>query len=110
MWYIWCPQGERWCMVTHRDFPSPSSIATLGQKIYDERYKAALEENQQGKFVAVNVRNSEATVGDTPEQALESARAKAPDGLFHLVRVGFPSAYSGSSQKAYGPQDWVFGR
>lgn len=97
-------------MATNRDFPSPSSIATLGQKIYDERYKAALEGNQQGKFVAVNVRTAEATLGDTPEKALEAARTKSPDGLFHLVRVGFPSAYSGSSQKAYGTQDWVFGR
>lgn len=97
-------------MATNREFPSPSAIAALGQKIYDERYKAALEENQQGKFVAVNVRTADATVGDTAEQALEQARTKSPDGLFHLVRVGFPSAYSGSSQKAYGSQDWVFGR
>jgi hypothetical protein len=97
-------------MVTNRQFPSPAAIAELGQKIYDERYKAAYEENQQGKYVAINVRSAEATVGDTPEQALERGRAAAADGLFHLVRVGFPSAYSGSSQTAYGTQDWVFGR
>ena len=98
-------------MATNRDFPSPSAIAALGQKIYDERYKAALEENQHGKFVAVNVRTADVIIGDTPEQALSAARQKFPDGLFHLVRVGFPSAYSGSSQKAYdGNQDWIFGR
>jgi hypothetical protein len=97
-------------MSTNREFPTPSAIAALGQKIYEERYKVALEENQQGKFVAINVRNSEASVGDTPEQALEQARAKSRDGLFHLIRVGFPSAYSGSSQTAYDTQDWVFGR
>jgi hypothetical protein len=109
MWYIWNPLGEDVYMATNREFPSPAAIAALGQKIYDERYKAALEENQQGKFVAVNVRTADATVGNTPEQALEEARAKSPDGLFHLVRVGFPSAYAGSSQRSYDVQDWVFG-
>jgi hypothetical protein len=97
-------------MVTNRQFPSPSAIADLGQKIYTERYQAAFEENQRGKYVAINIRTADAIVGDTAEEALGNARTKFPDGLFHLVRVGFPSAFSGSSQKAYGGQDWVFGR
>jgi hypothetical protein len=101
--------GENAGMSTNREFPSPSQIAALGQKIYEERYKAALEEKNQGKYVAINVRNAEASVGDTPEQALEEARTKSRDGLFHLLRVGFPSAYSGSSQTSYDTQDWVFG-
>jgi len=88
-------------MATHGPFLSPTAIATLGQKIYEERYKADFEANHRGKYAAINVRTGDAILGDTPEQAVEKGRSQAPDGLFHLVRVGFPSVYSGSSMTAY---------
>jgi hypothetical protein len=93
-------------------FMSPATIAATGQKIYDERFRADMEAHQRGRFVAVNVRTEEASVGDTPEQALEEGRLKDPVGLFHLVRVGHPSVYSGGAMTSHaGPsQDWIFGR
>jgi hypothetical protein len=97
-------------MSTNRQFPNPTQIAAAGQKIYDDRYRADFEGLHHGKYVSVNVRTGEASMGDTPEEALDRGRTLDREGLFHLVRVGFPSVYSGSSQTSYGSQDWIFGR
>jgi hypothetical protein len=97
-------------MSTNRQFPNPSDIAALGEKIYNEKYRDTFEPANPGKYVAIDVRSAKAFLGDTPEQAIERGRTADRGGLFHLIRVGFPSVYSGSSQVAYGRQDWIFGR
>jgi hypothetical protein len=96
----------------HQPFLSPSAIAEQGQKIYDTRYRAEMEEHQRGRYLAINVRTEQATAGDTPEQALEEARRADPSGLFHLIRIGFPSVYSSSAMTSHAEscQDWIFGR
>ena len=96
----------------HQPFLPPSAIAELGQRIYDTRYRAEMEAHQHGRYVAINVRTELATAGDTPEQALEEGRRADPNGLFHLVRVGFPSVYSSSAMTSHAEacQDWIFGR
>jgi hypothetical protein len=96
----------------HQPFLTPSAIAELGQKIYDARYRAEMEAHEHGRYVAVNVRTEQASPGDSPEQALAEARRADPNGLFHLIRVGFPSVYSSSSvmPHADASEDWVFGR
>jgi hypothetical protein len=96
-------------MSTSRQFPNPSEIAAAGEQIYRERYKAAFEKLHLGKYVAINVRSGAATMGETPEAAMNAARTEAGDGIFHLIRVGFPSVYSSSSQIPYGRKDWLFG-
>jgi hypothetical protein len=96
-------------MGTNRQFPNPSEIAAAGEKIYQEQYQAKYEKEYFGKYVAINIRTGAATVGDTAEAAMNSARTERGDGLFHLIRVGFPSVYSSSSQTPYGPKDWLFG-
>jgi hypothetical protein len=67
----------------------PKSVAQSGEEIYRDKYQKEYERDHFGKFVAVNVRNGNASLGDTPEQALNSARQTDPTGLFHLMRVGF---------------------
>ena len=96
-------------MATNRAFPSPAEIADSGQRIYDEHYRAEFEKQHFGKYVAINVRDGTVVIGDTPEEALEQARRAKPTGIFHLIRVGFPSVYSGSAQVAHDRKDWVFG-
>lgn len=96
-------------MGTNRQFPNPSEIAAAGEKIYRENYQAAYEKEHAGKYVAINVRTGAATIGETPDAAMNAARTAVGDGIFHLIRVGFPSVYSSSSQIPYGRKDWLFG-
>ena len=93
-------------------FLNPATIAERGQKIYNEQYREEMERHQRDCFVAVNVRTEEASVGDTPEAALEEGKRKDPNGLFHLVRVGYPSLYSGGAMTSHvgANQDWIFER
>jgi hypothetical protein len=92
---------------------NPKVIARLGEEIYSHKYKAEYEVAHWGKFVAINVRTGSATIGETPEEALEHAKAADPHGLFHLVRAGFPSAFTASyafdQSNGKSGSDWIFG-
>ena len=73
--------------------PSTQEIARRGEAIYAQKYKQDLEQRASGKFVAINVNSSDATLADSSEEAVRLALQKDPQGLFHLVRVGHHSAF-----------------
>jgi hypothetical protein len=75
------------------NFNNPKAISDAGKKIYERLYKADYERSRLGKFVAINILDESATVGDTASEALAHARAKHPKGLFHLIRVGHSAAF-----------------
>jgi len=77
--------------------PNPRSIqaiAELGERIYKEYFQQRYEAKHHGKFVAVNVHTKDAFLGDTPDEALERGCDAGSKGMFHLIRVGFASAFS----------------
>jgi hypothetical protein len=47
-------------------------LLTLGEAIYREMYQQDYEQNQPGKFVAINIRTKTATLGSTASEALSS--------------------------------------
>jgi hypothetical protein len=75
------------------NFNDPKAISEAGEKIYERLYKAEYERSHLGKFVAINILDESATLGDSATEALSSARAKYPKGLFHLIRVGHSGAF-----------------
>jgi len=91
---------------------NPKMIAKLGEDIYRQKYQSEYEAHHLGKFVAINVRNQQATLGESPYEALEQAKAADPQGLFHLIRVGFSSAFQITHAYEYGNSgsgpDWIF--
>jgi hypothetical protein len=72
---------------------NPKAISEAGEKIYERLYKAEYEQSQLGRFVAINILDESATLGDGAMQALSSARTKHPKGLFHLIRIGHSGAF-----------------
>jgi hypothetical protein len=75
------------------NFNNPEAISEAGKRIYERLYKAEYEKSRPGEFVAINVLDESAVPGNTASQALRSARAKYPKGLFHLIRVGHSGAF-----------------
>jgi hypothetical protein len=71
----------------------PRSVAALGEKIYAERYREEFEQLYLGQFVVIDVTTEEAYRGITPEEAINAARQHAPQGVFHMIRVGEPGAF-----------------
>jgi hypothetical protein len=78
---------------TSTNFNDPKAISEAGEKIYERLYKAEYERSYLGKFVAINILDDSATIGNNATEALGSARAKYPKGLFHLIRVGHSGAF-----------------
>ena len=88
---------------------NPKSVADLGEKIYKEKYQREYESLYTGKFVAINVLSESATVDDDSYQAIANARKKEPNGVFHLIRVGFSGAFQVSHARKSPNPDWLFG-
>ena len=76
---------------------SPRQIAAKGQKIYEEKYRAAYEKRYMGKFVAIEIENGEAFVAPTAEEAIEAAEKAREGALFHLIKIGSTAAFHISS-------------
>ena len=82
----------------------PAEIARTAEGIYAEKYQKQFEKEHKGEFVAIDVLDGEAYLGQFAEKALLAARENAPHGVFHLIRVGAPGAfrvsYVGSTDSA----------
>lgn len=72
---------------------TPQEIADKGEALYKQRFQAEYEERHLGKYLAIDITSEEAFVADSPEQAIEAAQRKNPNGFFHLVKVGSPGVY-----------------
>ena len=72
---------------------NPDKIAEAAQRIYEEKYKARFDPAHLGEFVVIDLKTEQAYLGKFPEIALQEAMAKAPSGIFHLIRVGAPTAF-----------------
>lgn len=52
-----------------------------------------LEAQHRGEFVMIEVDSGDYFLGDTPRQALATARATHPGKAFCLIRIGYPAAH-----------------
>lgn len=102
-------------------FNNPKAIADAGERIYREKFqmesgdpsdgprRPSFESEHSGEFVAINVVAETAHLGATPEEAFNAARKADQNGVFHLIRVGYPGAFQMSYQHKHDTQDWLFG-
>ena len=86
---------------------NPKVVAELGEKIYQERYREQYERLHAGKFVAIDVTTADAYLSETAEGAIKQGQEKAPQGVFHLIRVGEPGAFR-VSYGYDGQAEWAF--
>lgn len=88
---------------------NPDAIAQEGERIYAARYKAAMEADRPGQFVAIDITTEAAYPGEHPEQALGAARNTNPHGVFHLIRIGSAGAFKVSHMSAHDrSNNWLF--
>ena len=67
------------------------AIADTAEAIYNERYREEYERAYPDQFVVIDARDGSTSLGVSPVDALQLARDRAPDGVFHLIRIGFSS-------------------
>lgn len=94
-------------MSTTSSHLSPKLLTELGEQIYRTKFKEEYERDHHGKFVAINVRSSSATIGETAEEALVKAKEADPKALFYLIRIGYSGAFQMGRYASSDP-DWLF--
>ena len=88
-------------------FSNPTDIAERGQKIYEEKYRENYARNNAGQFVAIDVISAKAFLAPHPEEAIRKAQKDSPNGIFHLIKIGFAGAYRVSYTNNVRSQ-WLF--
>lgn len=68
-------------------------LARLGTELFDRRVRPALRPEDDGKFVAIDVRSEEYEIDPDDHAAIRRLRARVPEGNFWLVRAGHPAAF-----------------
>lgn len=69
-------------------------IARRGERLYRSKLRCLLEPQYKGWFVAIEVTSGDYFLGEEMAEVLEKAKARYPKKLFHVVRIGYPSASS----------------
>jgi hypothetical protein len=62
-----------------------------GAQLYETQLKAGLESNAMGQVVAIHPESGEYVVASREEEAVSELRARRPDGLLFVRRVGPPT-------------------
>ena len=75
------------------DLSTPAKIVEAATRLYEEKYQADYEGEHKGEYAAIDVRGRGIYVDESSSGALEKARKEAPNGVFHLIRIGYDSAF-----------------
>jgi hypothetical protein len=67
-------------------------VARAGRQIY-EPHRADLERRHLGKYVLIDIRTERFYLAESPEAAYQKAAADDAVGPFHLLRVGYRTAF-----------------
>jgi hypothetical protein len=66
-------------------------VATEGALIYS-KIKTNYEPQENGKFLAIDIKSGDAYLADTSANAVVEARKNHPDQVFYVVKVGYDAA------------------
>ena len=69
------------------------SVIERAKRLYAETLQVALEVRHTNRFVAIEPESGEYFLGDTFDEAVQSARAKHPTRLSHTIRIGHRAAF-----------------
>lgn len=72
---------------------SSQEIAARGQALYERDISHRLDANARGKFLVLDIESGEYEVDADERAAVKRVRAKHPDAVLYLLRIGQPTAY-----------------
>ncbi len=87
---------------------TPDRIGEKGDEIYNNLFRKKYEGVHDGKFLAIDVVNAKAYLGDYPEDALDNAEKDNSDTNLYLVKIGAEAAFHvGHIGDQYYGMDWT---
>lgn len=72
---------------------SNEEIAARGQTLYDERIRATVEQQHDGRFLVVDIETGEYEIADAAVDAIRRMRARLSDPALFILRIGRAAAY-----------------
>jgi hypothetical protein len=69
------------------------SVIDRARWIYNNQLENGLKSQHMDRFVAIEPESGEYFLGDTFDEAVNSARTKYPSRLSHTIRVGHRAAF-----------------
>lgn len=74
-------------MLARTNYSSGQIVADRGEQLYQDLYQNEYETKFGGQYVVIEVLTKCAYVADSAAAAVMKAKANAPDGLFHLIKI-----------------------
>ena len=68
------------------------ALARRGQEYYDRFLRAELDPEHKGKYLVLDVDSGDYELDSDEMAAIDRARAKHPDRIFYILRVGYRAA------------------
>lgn len=72
---------------------NPEEVARMGVDLYDRQVRPKLQSDDDGKFVALDIKTGEFELNQDDYQAVARLRSRCPSAEVWLGRVGEPAAY-----------------
>jgi hypothetical protein len=73
-------------------------VAEKAKRFYQTKLKALLEPSHWGQYVAIEADSGDYGLGASIGEAIQQAKAKHPDKLVYVVRIGFRAAAKARQQ------------
>ena len=77
--------------------PQPSytreEIVERGEALYNQQIREAVEAGNEGNFLVLDVETGAYEVDVDELAAVQRARAKNPDAVLYILRIGYATAY-----------------
>jgi hypothetical protein len=68
-------------------------LARRAEALYEQRWKAQLEQTHHGSFVAIDPVAEEYFLGSTLAEAFDAAKQAHPDRRFYGIRIGHAAVF-----------------
>jgi hypothetical protein len=72
---------------------SKEEFARRGQEIYESQVRSQVEQNNQGKIVAIDIETGTFEVDDTPMVAVDRLYERQPDAQPWVIRIGHRAVF-----------------
>lgn len=70
----------------------PQAFARNAEEYYEQHLRASLEPDHKGDYLVLDVESGDYEVDADETAAIDRARAKHPDRVFYILRIGHPAA------------------
>jgi hypothetical protein len=71
---------------------SPREIADRGRALYAEKIKNVVESACRGQMLVLDIVSGDYEVDPDEDAACDRIEARRPDGVFYILRVGYPAS------------------